>query len=79
MTTGNIVNADGVIVDTDIEDPATSGYMLEEGQVFSAARSNVPKLQTVCEGSLIVPMVKAIQELVIQNKELTARIAALEA
>ena len=78
MTMGNIINADGVIVETDVEDPDTSGYVLEEGQVFVAARSEVPKLQTVGESSLLVPMVKAVQELIAQNKELKARIESLE-
>lgn len=78
MTVGDIVNAEGVVIDRDIEDPATSGYQLEEGAIFAAARTLVPKHQSVASSALIIPMAKAIQELIAINKDLTARIEQLE-
>ena len=75
---GNVVDSNGNIIDTDVEDPATSGYAIGEGQIFVASRTEVPKYQTVAESALTVPMAKAIQELIAQNKALAARLDALE-
>ena len=78
VTMGNVVDSNGNIIDTDVEDPATSGYVVGEGQIFVASRTEVPKYQTVAESALTVPMAKAIQELIAQNKALAARLDALE-
>ena len=78
VTMGNVVDSNGNIIDTDVEDPATSGYAIGEGQIFVASRTEVPKYQTVAESALTVPMAKAIQELIAQNKALAARLDALE-
>ena len=78
-TVGNVLDADGVIVDYGIEDPATSGYKLEEGHIFASTRSEVSKYQTVASSALIIPMAKAVQELIAINKDQAARIEALEA
>ena len=66
-------------MDKDIEDPATSGYTLEEGQTFASTRASVPKYQAVAPSALIIPMAKAIQELIALNTALTTRVAVLEA
>ena len=78
MTLGNVISAEGEIIDQNVEDPATSGYQLEEGAIFAAGRSSVPKYQTVAPSALIIPMAKAIQELVALNKQLEQRIITLE-
>ena len=78
VTMGNVVDSNGNIIDTDVEDPATSGYVIGEGQIFVASKTEVPKYQTVAEAALTVPMAKAIQELIAQNKALAARLDALE-
>ena len=78
VTQGNVLNSEGTVVDTEVEDPATSGYTLEAGQTFVSTMAAVPKYQTVAEGALIVPMAKAIQELIALNTALTTRIEALE-
>ena len=46
-TVGTVLDADGGIVDAEIEDPATSGYRLGEGHIFVSQRTEVPKYQTV--------------------------------
>ena len=78
MVMGNVVDSEGNVVDTNIEDPATSGYKLEEDQTFVASKTAVPKYQTVATSELTVPMAKAIQELIAINKDLAARIEKLE-
>ena len=79
MTVGNVLDADGRIVDAEIEDPATSGYRLGEGHIFVSQRTEVPKYQTVSSSALTIPMAKAVQELIAINKDQAARIEALEA
>jgi len=78
MTVGSIIGGDGEVLAQDVESPETGEYTLEEGQIFAAARTEVPKYQSVASSALIVPMTKAIQELIAINKDLTARIEQLE-
>ena len=78
MTVGNVFNKLGELVEENVEDPATSGYQLEDGNIFAASRASVPKYQNVAPAALIIPMAKAIQELIALNKVLAQRVQVLE-
>ena len=78
VTVGNVLDANGEVIEEGVEDPATSGYQLGEGHIFASLRTEIPKYQTVASSALIIPMAKAIQELIAINKDLVDRITVLE-